>query len=124
MKLKFFGDYKRLKSYVSRTGVDGQWRELKNGLRQFHAESGAILNWWESSGTIQFQGRDPEMKFEQAFISIASAKGRLVDTHAEQPNGVQEENATLRKLIQTVLVENVKLKRNRSKRKERVLEKQ
>jgi hypothetical protein len=124
MKLKFLGGYKRLKKCVSHIDIDGQWRELKNGLRQFHAESGAVLNWWECSGTIQFQGRDPEMEFEQAFISIASAKGRLVDKHTEQPNGVQEENATLRKLIQTVLVENAKLRRRHSKPKERVSEKQ
>src|ERR1700722_20287571 len=101
MKLKFLGDFRRLKKCVSRTDIDGEWCELKNGIRQFHAESGAVLNWWKSSGTIQFQGRDPGMKFAQAFISIATAKGRLVDTHTEQPKNVQEENATLRRLIQT-----------------------
>jgi hypothetical protein len=122
MTLRFIGDYKRLTKYVSRTGFAGQWRELKNGVWQFHAESGAVLNWWESSDTISFQGREPGMQFEQAFISAATAKGRL--EHAEQPNDVQDENATLRKLIQIVLVENAKLKRNRSKRKERVSEKQ
>src|SRR5436190_607422 len=74
MTLKFLGDYARLKKCVSRTGVTGQWRELKNGHKQFRTTGGAILNWWESSGTIQFQGRDPAMKFEQGFI--ASAKGR------------------------------------------------
>jgi hypothetical protein len=64
------------------------------------------------------------MAFEQAFIAIASAKGRLVGKHTEQPNDVQEENATLRKLIQTVLIENAELKRRHSKPKERVSEKQ
>jgi hypothetical protein len=122
MKLEFLGDFKKLEKCVSRTGVDGQWREVKNGPRQFHARTGAVLNWWESSGTIQFQGREPGMQFEQAFISIASEKGRL--EHTIQPNDVQEENATLRKLIRTVLLENAKLMRNRPKRKERVSEKQ
>ena len=118
MKLRFLGDKKKIERCVSRTGIKGQWCELKNGVWQFNAESGAVLNWWESSGTILFQGRDPGMQFEQAFISIASAKGRL--EHTIQPNDLQEENATLRKLIQTVLVQNAKLKRNRSKRRERV----
>ena len=124
MTIMFLGDLKKLKKCVARTGVAGQWRELENGPWQFHARTGAVLNWWESSGTIQFQGREPGMQFEQAFISIASAKGRLVDKDAEQPNSVQEENATLRKLIRTVLVENAKLKRRFSKLKERVSEKQ
>jgi hypothetical protein len=122
MKLMFLGNYKRLEKCVSRTGVAGQWHEPKKGLWQFHARTGAVLNWWESSGTILFQGREPGMQFEQAFISIASAKGRL--EHTEQQNDVQEENATLRKLIQIVLVENAQLKRSRSKQKERVSEKQ
>jgi hypothetical protein len=121
MKLRFLGDYKRLEKYVLRTGAKGKWRELENGKKQYRTDDGAFLNWWPS-GTILFQGRGPGMQFEQAFISIASAKGRL--EHIEQPNDVQEENATLRKLIQTVLVENAKLGRSRSKRKVRISEKQ
>ena len=121
MKLAFRGDFKKLEKCVSRTGIHGQWRDHENGQKQYRTDDGAFLNWWPS-GTILFQGRDPGMQFEQAFISIASAKGRL--EHIEQPNDVQEENATLRKLIQTVLVENAKLKRRQSKQKERVSEKQ
>ena len=77
MTLKFRGDYLKLKKCVSRTGATGQWRELKNGHKQFRTNTGAILNWWESTGTIQFQGPDPAMKFERAFISAASARDRL-----------------------------------------------
>jgi hypothetical protein len=107
---------------VSRTGVTGQWRELKNGHKQFRTKGGAILNWWESTGTIQFQGRDPAMKFEQGFI--ASAKGRLVEQKGSgHLQDLQEENATLRKLIQDVLVENAALEQRVSKLKERLSEK-
>ena len=73
MTLQFRGDFTKVRKCVSRTGVTGEWRQLKYGHKQFRTKGGAILNWWESSGTIQFQGRDPEMKFERAFI--ASAKG-------------------------------------------------
>jgi hypothetical protein len=93
MKLKFLGDYKKLEKYASRTGTKGKWRELENGKKQYRTNDGAVLNWWPS-GTILFQGQDPGMPFEQAFISIASAKGRL--EHTKQPNDVQEEDATLR----------------------------
>ena len=78
MNPKFRGDYVKLKKCVSRTGVTGQWRELKNGHKQFRTKTGAILNWWESSGTIQFQGRDPGMKFEQAFISAARGRDHKI----------------------------------------------
>ena len=121
MKLRFLGDKKKIERCVSRTGIKGQWCELENGKKQYRTVDGAFLNWWPS-GTILFQGRGPGMQFEQAFTSIASAKGRL--EHIDQPNDVQEENAALRKLIQTVLVENAKLKRRFSRRKERVSEKQ
>jgi hypothetical protein len=112
---KFIGGYAKLKKYVSQTGFAGQWREPKNGHVQFHAKGGAVLNWWKSTGTIQFQGRDPTMKFERAFISIASTKGRLEESH-----DWQNENAALRKLIVDVLFENSTLKQRVSKLKNRL----
>jgi hypothetical protein len=121
MTLKFLGNYVKLKKCVSRTGVTGQWRELKNGHKQFCTKTGAILNWWESTGTIQFQGRDPAMKFEQGFI--ASAKGRLEQKGSGHLQDLQEENATLRKLLEDTFVEKAKLQRRVSKLKERLSEK-
>jgi hypothetical protein len=37
------------------TEINGTWRDLGNH-KQFRAETGAILNWWQSTGTISFQG--------------------------------------------------------------------
>ena len=121
MTLKFLGDYVKLKKCVSRTGVLGHWRELKNGHKQFRTKGGAVLNWWESSRTIHFQGRDPAMKFERDFI--ASAKGRLKQKGSEHLQDLQEEDTTLRKLLEDTLVEKAKLKRRVAKLKEQLLEK-
>jgi hypothetical protein len=121
MALQFRGDYTKVKKCVSRTGVTGQWRELKYGHKQFRTKGGAILNWWQSSGTVLFQGQDPGMKFEQEFI--ASAKGRLELKRSEHLPDLQEENATLRKLLENTLVEKAKLKGRVSKLKEQLLEK-
>ena len=63
------------------------------------------------------------MKFERAFISAASARDRLEFRDTEQPHDPREENVTLRKLIQDVLVENAALKQRVSKLKERLSEK-
>jgi hypothetical protein len=120
MALQFLGDYAKLKKCVSRTGVTGEWRELKNGHKQFRTKGGAIINWWVSTSTIQFQGRDPEMKFERAFI--ASANGRLKQKGSEHLQDLQEENATLRKLLEYTFVEKAILKRRVSKLKERLSE--
>jgi hypothetical protein len=121
MTLKFLGNYAKLKKCASRTGVTGQWRELKNGHKQFRTKGGAILNWWESSRTIHFQGRDPALKFERMFI--ASVKGRVELKRSEHPQDLQEENAALRKLLENTLVKNAALKRRVSKLKEQLLEK-
>jgi hypothetical protein len=106
---------------VSRTGVTGDWRELENGHKQFRTKGGAIINWWQSSGTVLFQRQDPGMKFERMFI--ASANGRLELKRSEHRPDLPEENATLRKLLEETLVEKAKLKRRVSKLKERLLRK-
>jgi hypothetical protein len=113
MTLQFRGDYAKLKKCVSRTGVTGEWRDLKNGHKQFRTKGGAIINWWQSSGTVLFQGQDPGMKFERMFI--ASVKGRVELKRSEHPQDLQEEDATLRKLVENALVEKTKLKRRVSK---------
>jgi hypothetical protein len=120
MTLQFLGDYAKLKKCVSRTGVTGEWREFKNGHKQFRTKGGAIINWWQSSGTVLFQGQDPGMKFEQGFI--ASSKGRLKQKGSEHVQDLQEENATLRKLLEYTFVEKAILKRRVSKLKEQLSE--
>jgi hypothetical protein len=52
------GDFKALRRVVKLTGIPGEWTKEKNGLRQFRAVNGAVLNYWKSTGTITFQGRD------------------------------------------------------------------
>jgi hypothetical protein len=50
------GTYAELKHRVLLTGIRGVWRDLGNH-KQYRAKNGAVLNWWESTGTITFQGR-------------------------------------------------------------------
>ena len=52
---KFHGDFNELKSLVAELGYAGQWTE-ENGKNIFRSEDGAILNWWESTGTLLPQG--------------------------------------------------------------------
>ncbi|MGH6890220.1 MAG: hypothetical protein ACREHF_13670 [Rhizomicrobium sp.] len=67
MKMKFVGSYEALQDIVLQTGPDGGWDDLGN-LKQFRAVSGAVLNWWGSTGTIQFQGKAAAAAdFQKAF---------------------------------------------------------
>ena len=55
---KFTGTYQQLKDKVSLTGITGEWKELgiNNNQKQFRTNTGVILNWWETSKTMQIQG--------------------------------------------------------------------
>jgi hypothetical protein len=65
---KFTGSYQDLQDKVLLTGIDGEWREINDNHKQYKAETGAVLNWWVSSKTIQFQdGKDTGARFEAAF---------------------------------------------------------
>jgi hypothetical protein len=57
------GDFQTLRYTVARTGIPGDWTNGKKGHRQFRTASGAILNFWKSTGTINFQG--PEFAAEE-----------------------------------------------------------
>ncbi len=52
------GDFKALRRLVTLTGIPGEWTKGKNGHRQFRTANGAVLNYWKSTGTVTFQGRD------------------------------------------------------------------
>jgi hypothetical protein len=51
------GDLKALRYAVKRTGIPGKWTKEGNH-RQYRATSGAILNYWKTTGTINFQGSE------------------------------------------------------------------
>ena len=53
--MKFSGTYAQLQDEVKLTGIYGEWRDLGN-RKQYRSDSGAILNWWQSTGTIRVQG--------------------------------------------------------------------
>jgi len=51
------GNFKVLRYVVARTGIPGKWTKEGNH-RQFRARSGAVLNYWKTTGTINFQGSE------------------------------------------------------------------
>ena len=51
------GDFGALKKMVELIGVSGRWAETQNHC-QFRATSGAVLNYWKTTWTINFQGSE------------------------------------------------------------------
>jgi hypothetical protein len=74
-KFKFPGTYKQLQDLLLLTGVDGEWQDLDN-CKQYKAETGAILNWWESTKTVNFQGAPEAAKQElkDKFVAILTKR--------------------------------------------------
>jgi hypothetical protein len=53
------GNFRVLRYVVKRTGIPGKWTKDENENRyQFRARNGAVLNYWRTTGTINFQGSD------------------------------------------------------------------
>jgi hypothetical protein len=51
-------NFKALRRVVALTGIPGEWTKQSNNHCQFRAASGAVLNYWKSTGRITFQGRE------------------------------------------------------------------
>lgn len=76
MSNKFNGTFKDLKDKILLTGINGRWKELSNGQKQYKTETGIALNWWETSKTISIQGSNGtnKDKFEEAFYKVLNGE--------------------------------------------------
>jgi hypothetical protein len=78
VKIRFPGNFESLQSFVMLTGIAGQWRQRENHY-QFRADTGAVLNWWRSTGTITFQGSE---------AAAANLKAAFLKVSAEAPPAI------------------------------------
>ena len=73
MSVKYKGTFDKLKTYVTSTGINGGWNSDETGKNVFRSESGGVLNWWPSSGTVNFQGApDARSVLEKALKNMLS----------------------------------------------------
>lgn len=52
----FPGTIEQLREIVALTGVPGEWEWMRASYWRYRCDDGAILNWWPSTGTFNFQG--------------------------------------------------------------------
>jgi hypothetical protein len=59
--LRFRGSLKELRKIVARCAIAGDWQpHTKSNHHRFRASTGAILNWWPTTGAMNFQGKEAE----------------------------------------------------------------
>ena len=71
---KFLGTIEDLQKLVADLGFQGEWKDLPNQIHHFIGPDGAILNWWETTKTVQFQGPKEIKPFFEAQVTGAIAK--------------------------------------------------
>jgi hypothetical protein len=72
---KFRGTYQDLQHRISLTGIAGEWED--HGIhKQYRADSGAIINYWETTGTIDFSQGRYSKEFEQACLRAIGGDGQ------------------------------------------------
>lgn len=60
MSQKFHGTISELFDVVNSKGVPGRWFFDGAGMHTFRSEKGGVINWWQTTKTIQFQGQSDE----------------------------------------------------------------
>lgn len=74
MAMKFRGSIEQLQAIVGMTGASGEWVDKGRGYWQFRGNDNAILNWWQSSGTITFQGPQEARQEFEVIVELAIKK--------------------------------------------------
>lgn len=84
------------------TGIDGEWIERQQ-LKQYRADSGAVLNFWASTGTVNCQG--PEQAAQELEAAVFRSDGKNTRAARPQPNttSVVGDDAALRSLTSVII---------------------
>ena len=86
---KYGGDFQELESLIAGLGYTGTWADVDNG-KQFRCEDGAILNWFISTGTLQYQGpREVRDRLRDAISGALSDGAPAPIPSASRPAGPQ-----------------------------------
>jgi hypothetical protein len=79
--LKFKGSLEELRKIIARCGISGDWQlHTKSNYHRFRADTGAILNWWSTTGAMNFQGKEAE-HFKDLFL-----RHTLVEVEQPEPS--------------------------------------
>jgi predicted nucleotide-binding protein len=71
MTTKFKGTIDALKARIEGAGINGKWSD-DGKKHSFRSDEGALLNWWPSTGTVNFQGKEEAMLALEAAVSSSA----------------------------------------------------
>jgi len=73
MSNSFHGNIEELKALFNNASIQGTWSDGGEGKHTFRTPKKGTVNWWESSGTIQIQGKvDVKSELENSVSSALS----------------------------------------------------
>lgn len=81
--MKFLGAHEELMRRVQSTGFVGVWKEGANGVHQFRASTGEVLNWWPRTGTVSAQGANKD-DFQRIIETVLEQDGLAVRVAEQQ----------------------------------------
>jgi predicted nucleotide-binding protein len=110
MSNKFYGSIDELKSAVGQAGFVGNWEEKAGTAvsHQFQGRTGEVLNWWPSSGTLSFQGKNSG-SFQSAVMPLLQGAQPTLVCPATNQNGkrifiVHGHDTTARDQLELILM--------------------
>jgi len=70
MNLKFYGSLRELSKIIDSLEFRGGWvKPAQRNKKVFRFNNGALMNWWPSSGSINFQGNIESKEQVQAVLA-------------------------------------------------------
>ena len=102
MKSIFTGTYEQLREKLN--SINGEWDETQANKKVLRL-NGGVMNWYENTGTIQFQGKDePRSALEYRVLSCINPNHQpKIDKALEEV--VEQEEQTIK--IEEVVVESI-----------------
>lgn len=82
MALRFTGEFDALQERLACLRGEGLWSDLNDNQKQFRHHNGGILNWYVSTGTINFQGPTNAKSALETIVTKVMADGSSVPTPA------------------------------------------
>jgi predicted nucleotide-binding protein len=108
MAERFDGTLEELKHRIEMSSIGGGW-EAEGPKHTFRSTDGGVLNWWESTGTLQIQGRpEASRRLKNAVVGestssvgvvvAATAKEQIFIVHGHDTEARDQLDLALRKL--------------------------
>jgi deoxycytidylate deaminase len=93
MALRFSGSFDELKNKLVKLESAGSWAKINENQEQYRDRSGGVMNWFPSTGSLNFQGRPPARDALEALVTI-TLRETNVATPAQTRTAEQREIAT------------------------------